>query len=749
MGFFDNMKGVFMGTDIRIEKGIVTITGAYVNDLIRFTKKQYSAVKFLENICISISGFSSCPTVVFHEFFAMEIYTLFQMAREAGYCKDRRSYDTMKLLAEHTWLSTINTEVPGIFDKGVFGSLVNPKLKPLPVQYEFIRDVYYQKKTQYQLKGYLLSLPPGCGKSLTSLFLSAGLHKTHLIILCPLSLVNSVWVNEVENCFMGKKKIRTVTGSSGELNDRTCDTIIANYESISKITDFVARNFPPEKTMIIVDECHNFKDIDSKRTVELIDLAERFPCKDILLMSGTPVKAFGREVLPILKLLDPYYNDAVSDSLKSVCRYSKLINELMCRRLGFIMFRKTKEEVFTLPPKYEEELKVKVPNAKKFTAKEVRNAMEKYAAERTRYYEGLKPELSKTFFGILERYELTYVQSFTEAQEFAKYIEEVRYLSTHDYSFHLADMAHHTRLYEDTVIIPRLSNIDKKLFREARAVVKYIKLKVMGEVLGNVLGGLRIEMTSAMLDSKVIKDIIQKAKKKTILFSSYADTIKLAAEKCRQWGFRPLVVDGSNSKHAREIADQFNKSKDFNPLIASLQVMSTGHTLNSANTVIFLNVPFRSVDYEQASDRCYRIGQDTEVYIYKMVLDTGEEPNLSTRMQDILAWSKNEFQTIMGDAEMPDEVTGTESFELIAKDIPELNWIFDKQGLISSKFQDLLVPMSTYGFQEMDLYESEFISKNFCTVDALRLRRLGDRTLVTEDRNVVHPSSLVYKKTVK
>ena len=155
------------------------------------------------------------------------------------------------------------------------------------------------------------------------------------------------------------------------------------------------------------------------------------------------------------------------------------------------------------------------------------------------------------------------------------------------------------------------------------------------------------------------------------------------------------------------------------------------------------------MDYEQASDRCYRIGQDTEVYIYKMVLDTGEEPNLSTRMQDILAWSKNEFQTIMGDAEMPDEVTGTESFELIAKDIPELNWIFDKQGLILSKFQDLLVPMSTYGFQEMDLYESELISKNFCTVDALRLRRLGDRTLVTEDRNVVHPSSLVYKKTVK
>lgn len=704
MGFFNNFKGVFIGPDIKVENGLITITGSSAESLIRFTRKKYSAVKFLENICVDVSGVTRYKTMQFYEFFAMEIYNLFLMARSAGFCRDSRSTKIMELLMEHTWLNTTQQEVQGVFDNSVFGKEVNPKLKPLPVQYEFIRDIYYQKKMQYQLNGYLLSLPPGCGKSLTSLFLSAGLHKTHLIILCPLSLVNSVWVNEVENCFLGNKHVKTVSGSHYDLEDGDgCDTIIANYESIGKITKYVADNFPPESTMIIVDECHNFKDIDSKRTGELIDLATVFPCKDILLMSGTPVKAFGKEVLPILKLLDPYYNDEVGKSLRSVCKYSQLINELMCRRLGFIMFRKTKEEVFTLPPKYEEDIKVKIPNSKKFTASEVQKTMLSYTEQRTKYYQQLKPDCIKDFYRILKTYEDKCVRSHQQRQEYEAYLKSVEYLETHEYSFALADMAHFTRVYEDSFIIPALSNEDKKRFREVRAIVKYIKLKVMGETLGNILGGLRIEMTSAMLNSGVIKDIIKNALKKTIMFSSYADTIKLAANACKVWGFKPLVVDGSNSKHAREIADKFNRSPEFNPLIASLQVMSTGHTLNSANTVIFLNVPFRSVDYEQASDRCYRIGQDTEVYIYRLVLDTGDEPNLSTRMQDILAWSKNEFSTIMGDEPIPESVRGFEDFSIMMEESPTLESLWRQDPtLFNQAFGGTDFDRTLLGFTEAD-----------------------------------------------
>jgi hypothetical protein len=116
-----------------------------------------------------------------------------------------------------------------------------------------------------------------------------------------------------------------------------------------------------------------------------------------------------------------------------------------------------------------------------------------------------------------------------------------------------------------------------------------------------------------------------------------------------------MVIDGTNSNEAKKLVAIFKEKDEYNPLIASIKVMSTGHTINEANTVIFLNVPFRSTDYEQASERCYRIGQDTDVYIYKLVLDTGDEPNLSTRMQDILSWSKDQFgQIVDGEETIPE-----------------------------------------------------------------------------------------------
>jgi hypothetical protein len=126
---------------------------------------------------------------------------------------------------------------------------------------------------------------------------------------------------------------------------------------------------------------------------------------------------------------------------------------------------------------------------------------------------------------------------------------------------------------------------------------------------------------------------------------------------------KPLSITGANSSQAKELIAKFKASSKLNPLIASLNVMATGHTITEANTVIFLNVPFRSVDYEQGFSRVYRHGQDSDVWVYKLVLDTGDVPNLSTRMQDILAWSKAQFDAIVDGIEEADD----QDIALVAK----------------------------------------------------------------------------------
>ena len=49
--------------------------------------------------------------------------------------------------------------------------------------------------------------------------------------------------------------------------------------------------------------------------------------------------------------------------------------------------------------------------------------------------------------------------------------------------------------------------------------------------------------------------------------------------------------------------------------------------------------------------RIYRIGQNTDVHIYNVLLNTGKELNLDTRMNDILNWSEDMFTNMIDGGE--------------------------------------------------------------------------------------------------
>jgi hypothetical protein len=76
--------------------------------------------------------------------------------------------------------------------------------------------------------------------------------------------------------------------------------------------------------------------------------------------------------------------------------------------------------------------------------------------------------------------------------------------------------------------------------------------------------------------------------------------------------------------------------------------MQVGVTLTEADLMYFFGTPWRSTDLEQASDRIHRIGQTSPCRIRVAVLQTAE-PNLSSRMQDILDWSAEMFGGLIED----------------------------------------------------------------------------------------------------
>ena len=365
----------------------------------------------------------------------------------------------------------------------------------------------------------------------------------------------------------------------------------------------------------------------------------------------------------------------------------------MHHRLGLVMHRKLKEEVLELPQKYENELRFSVPGGEAYTLDNVKVALTKYYDSRYEFYKKDYEKYEQQFFDVLKYVEDNILQP-EDIAEFNQYKEDIKEIHSWDvgnktpqFSFtpEMSALIQKVNKYEKFFIYPQLPNDLKKVFKNCKTIYKYLTLKVMGEVLGNELNRLRVEMTSKLIDKRIV-DIINNAEKKTILFSSYSDSIEIADKVCRKYGLKPMVIDGSNSSEAKRLVSEFKQDESLNPLIASIKVMSTGHTINEANTVIFLNVPFRSTDYDQASERCYRIGQDTDVYIYKLVLDTGDQYNLSTRMQDILSWSKEQFGQIV-DGEFDQDADVANFMQAIEH---PTDGLFDYMKSIVSKIRSLI-----------------------------------------------------------
>jgi len=67
-----------------------------------------------------------------------------------------------------------------------------------------------------------------------------------------------------------------------------------------------------------------------------------------------------------------------------------------------------------------------------------------------------------------------------------------------------------------------------------------------------------------------------------------------------------------------------------------------------ANTEIFLNSPFRPHEREQTIARVDRRGQDTQCRIFDYFLDTGDQPNISTRSKDIMKMAEEMVDAILG-----------------------------------------------------------------------------------------------------
>lgn len=131
---------------------------------------------------------------------------------------------------------------------------------------------------------------------------------------------------------------------------------------------------------------------------------------------------------------------------------------------------------------------------------------------------------------------------------------------------------------------------------------------------------------SAKLDR--LEELVENAvenNNKCVIFSNWTSMTDVIKQKLKQ--YNPAIITGETKDDERTAQqDKFMLDNTCKVIIGTIGAMGTGLTLTAGNTVIFLDEPWNKALFDQAVDRCHRIGTKSTVFIYSiMCKDTIDE----------------------------------------------------------------------------------------------------------------------------
>ena len=598
--------------------------------------------------------------------------------------------------------NTKDEDIPSV-NKSILKNIFVPGFKLFEHQDKFIDNCLFKSKLM-DLRGYLLDAGPGLGKTINSIALMELLGADKIIVVCPKKAVIDVWEETINRIYSKPQtynlSIDSVKGGKVKLANFSLDSkfMVCHFESLDKLVGSL-RNIPSARYGIVLDEAHGMNSYKSQRSTlfrELNKIVNPYFC---LWMSGTPLKALGSETMTMFETIDKLFTPEVVKSFNSVFGISGVYAaSVMANRLQLV--KATIKAQGSGVEQFTYQSKVALPDAWKYTLSTIREEMKKYIRERTAFYNEFREEYIEEYFEGIEEFKANLGSNFDTKMQITldEYLAKTKELHN---GYNPTSPVHKQYIidcnyFEDKVIIPILSNKTKKIFRKAKSVYKYVELTIIGETLGNVIGRKRTECNKAIVEAMAksftvvneesketyetnLGEVIRDAEAKTLIFTDYVDVLKRCNEILTEEGFHPITIFGETTTTIglSNQVKQFKENSKINPLITTFKTLSEAVPLTEANTVIFLNLPFRSGTYDQAVKRANRIGQTKDVHLYEVTLDTGGEENISTRNLDILKWSEEQVSILMGDKKGEMEVVSKLTIDhflpdMITRGIPSI-----------------------------------------------------------------------------
>lgn len=588
----------------------------------------------------------SLTKLSFYSFFLPEILALFQNIVDDDY---KVKFKVNVVTADNV-IKELRKKIENKRDIGLNLKLVeeNMSFKILPHQEEIFKR-FEQLVTYNGYRGILVDADPGTGKTFSSLALAEALNSEVVLIICPNSTVNDPWIKSISEsgngCVFNKPRESFVIREGKKYNNEKY--LIVHYEGLEKLVEYIDV-LKSKRVTVIIDESHNLANSISKRTSLAVDIVNKINAKYVFPMSGTPLKSSYKELGVIFKFLDTRFDNVVENryyKLYKSCNYW-LAEQLTERYLGYSV--KIKKSAIQLEDPKTIDLKIKLDNGSDYTLTTIKEKLKIFVEERKRELDSKSDYYYKKY---LELFNLALDRSngaFKESEIilYQNNFNRICKASPGD----LMMMSDRLKLVND--FEKRLSSYlkgeEKKEFAEAKTIVKYPMLKIQGEALGKIITGSRIACVNDLAKKINYRNVVDTTLKKTLIFSSYISSCRECQSKLDKEGYRSIGVYGETTKHLDQNVNYFTNNKDINPMVTTYSSLSTGVPLTVANVVIFLDLPYRLHTYTQALSRVWRLGQDKQVFLYIVSLDTGEEPNINTRTVDIIKFFKSEIEKITG-----------------------------------------------------------------------------------------------------
>lgn len=634
-------RAVF-GLEVTEIKNKVRISGIRADLMIEDINKSFGTSR----VTVHMLNVATRSYVEFYSFFLIDFeYIIRKLSKLNNTKLGKRGYVKMHAeLLKNTWLSRLDKQYPSIFDKTKLNEI---KFNLLDHQATFI-DYYDTVISRYALRGILMAATPGSGKTISAIAVGCAYNSENVIVISPKNAVFRVWEKTLLEDMNVPQTVWVHASKKPQPPPDKNRWYIFHYESLGEAVE-LANKLSKSRCTIILDESHNLNEIKSLRTERFVSMCRMMTNSIIVELSGTPMKAMGAEAIPLISAIDPLFTDRCMEKFKKIYgREAKAATEILANRLGIIMYKVNKEESKISEP-VEHQLLVKVKNSNRFTLDTIKRDMTDFIIKRTEYYAANKKSYEKRYYDALREFELTTLPKLSNPEKYKLYRDYIANFVKNGYvPFISTPQAMYCNDYEKRVIQPALSQKSRKDFKLSKSVVKYVDLKIKGECLGTVLSRARTECNKAVLESLDLASLIDGAEKKTLVFTSYVEVVKATSLKLEAQGYKPLSVYADTNHNLPQMVRQFGEDESINPLIATYQSLSTAVPLIMANRVILLNAPFRIHEKEQTVARANRLGQDRTVDVYNVLLDTGSEPNISTRSADIMEWSREQVNAIMG-----------------------------------------------------------------------------------------------------